>query len=799
MMRPFFLLFPFLVFHWAWAQGHRPGPANTRVEVSGRVRDAELNVVLPGVAGMMVRLPDSSRYWGFTDARGYFEITVPPGRYRVKLQMMGYADTAWAMHLDGKSSTMFVGNVALAPSPIQLKEATVTASAYKESLEKTEVIVTDELRKGTVSARQLMEKLPGIEYDPFNDAIRVDNKENILLLVNGMEKTPEYIKDLPPDRIKKIEIIRDPTGRYALEGYSAVINIVLRDDYLGTSLSLSTMTAFNFFRQYSPSLLPFQFRRLSATHTRGKWSFYLHGSSWHPNGAMRTSETLTSSEGKMVWEQIPADTLPFNSYFRSAGYRAVVGVDYIPSEGNIGSIELNARGQFRPQTSQREVLVVRGADSLLSSVVASTSSDSRRMTFFTHVEITPENKLTIRLRGERSGSTTDRTIEEGPAVKREEKSYSSVLASRPYIEWQHQFSPAWELLTGYSLNYREDFGTLHSSLLQNDSVVGKRTYDYANTLARHQAYGYLTWRKGKFTVRAGTAVERYQLVTPGGSHAFTMPQPSVDVLWQFHRILSLRMKYRSELNYPSANQLADLRSATAPGIFSEGNPKLLPYNVHYGSIQLGAMGGRARIEPYVKYSGNRIANRLLIRGDSIIIRPENVGQYWRKGVELSFPLPLGKRLFMMVSGDIYSEQITVDNQRHSVMDFTSFMMLSYRIKKQFSVGLMQMNHMARKVTADGYTMSSRRHSDLFLAFVRGTFLKDRLSVSLSFVPYVPQIPWLDYEAVTYQQTPTGEHTQVTEILPSRNVFSLRASFLFNKGKVRKRKGAEENAEQEMMF
>ncbi len=772
-------------------KAQRPGrsDAGVRIQASGRVRDARLSVNLPGVAVMMVRLPDSSRYWGFSDDRGYFEIGIKPGRYHVSLHMMGYADTAWDVTFSREKPEVFLGVVELRPAPIQLKEATVEASAYRESLEKVEVIITDDLRQGTVSARQLMEKLPGIEYDPFNDAIRVDNKENVLLLVNGMEKTAEYIKDLPPQRIRKIEIIRDPSGRYALEGYSAVINIILREDYLGTSVSVSTMMALNFFREYSPSLMPFHFRRLSGTHTRGKWSFYAHVSSWHPNGAQVSRQSLTTTEGKPLWAYVPPDTSPFNSFFRTAGYRSVVGVDFIPSEGNLGSVELTRRGQFRPQISEQNAWIVRPGDSAAYHLRSSSTAGTYGVTFFTRFKITPENQLTIRIRGRRTENTMNQEIIDG-ASRRMERSQSSVINPTPYIEWEHHFNPSWELLSGYAFNYREDFGNLYSTLIYDDSVLARQSYDFANTLARHQAYAYLTWRGEKVTVRVGSALERYRLITPGGSHVFTMPQPGADVLWRFHRILSLRIKYRSELRYPSMNQLADIRKSEGAGIFREGNPDLLPYNVHRASVQLGAMGGRARIEPYVKYTQNYIANKLEVRSDSVIIRPENVGVYWRKGVEFSLPIPMGRHLFMMASADVYSEKIEVNGQTHGVSDFTSFIMLTYRFRRRFSLGLMQMNHIARSVTADGYTMSSRRHSDLILVFARGMFLKERLSLSVSFVPYLPKIPGLDYRAVTYQETPTGIRTISTEIMPSRNAVSIRASFLFNKGKVRKRKEQE---------
>ena len=85
----------------------------------------------------------------------------------------------------------------------------------------------------------------GVHYDEFNNAIKVDNDARVIILVDGIQKDQEYVKNIAPDRMKKVEVIRDPAGRYGMEGYSAVINIILNKDYMGIEVLLQERGLFD--------------------------------------------------------------------------------------------------------------------------------------------------------------------------------------------------------------------------------------------------------------------------------------------------------------------------------------------------------------------------------------------------------------------------------------------------------------------------------------------------------------------------------------------------------------------------
>lgn len=92
---------------------------------------------------------------------------------------------------------------------------------------------------------ELLDMLQGIRYDRINNSIKIANKSNILFTIDGREQTSTYIMNLNPEQISRVEVVRTPKGKYASEGYDAVINVVMRKDFRGYNVSLSNFMLLN--------------------------------------------------------------------------------------------------------------------------------------------------------------------------------------------------------------------------------------------------------------------------------------------------------------------------------------------------------------------------------------------------------------------------------------------------------------------------------------------------------------------------------------------------------------------------
>jgi len=72
---------------------------------------------------------------------------------------------------------------------------------------------------------EILNQIHGLRYDRMSNQIRVGNETNVLYLVDGVVQAKEYTLNLPPDRIARIEVDKDPKGRFQSMGYGAVICI----------------------------------------------------------------------------------------------------------------------------------------------------------------------------------------------------------------------------------------------------------------------------------------------------------------------------------------------------------------------------------------------------------------------------------------------------------------------------------------------------------------------------------------------------------------------------------------------
>ena len=131
----------------------------------------------------------------------------------------------------------YLGILRLKAGEAILGEVMIKGTTKKFTIDKDVQLVTAKMREGSTNTLEVLERMNGLSYDRYNRTIKVDGDTKVIMLVNGLEKNQEYIKNLSPDRIKEVEVMRNPGGRYALDGYSAVINIILKNDYRGTEIT----------------------------------------------------------------------------------------------------------------------------------------------------------------------------------------------------------------------------------------------------------------------------------------------------------------------------------------------------------------------------------------------------------------------------------------------------------------------------------------------------------------------------------------------------------------------------------
>ncbi|MFW2135596.1 hypothetical protein ACK2M7_04805 [Chryseobacterium sp. TY4] len=129
-------------------------------------------------------------------------------------------------------------NILTTPRPItekQIEGRTVVAISKKLVEQKVDRLVfnvENSVASQGVDAVEALSKTPMLRIT--DDAISIAGKSSVAVMVNDRllnlsgEELTNYLKNLHSDDIAKIEVITTPTYKYAAEGKSGLINIILK-------------------------------------------------------------------------------------------------------------------------------------------------------------------------------------------------------------------------------------------------------------------------------------------------------------------------------------------------------------------------------------------------------------------------------------------------------------------------------------------------------------------------------------------------------------------------------------------
>lgn len=142
-----------------------------------------------------------------------------------------------SLYAENKQEIPIQSDSLVYPPIQQLDSVVVIADNITHYADRDVVRITRAMRKGARNTAQMLGNIPGIDCDYSNNALTYYGSSNILILVDSLEKSADYIKELHHLRFVKVDIIPNPTGKYA--NYDVLINLHTKDDYEGYESNLS--------------------------------------------------------------------------------------------------------------------------------------------------------------------------------------------------------------------------------------------------------------------------------------------------------------------------------------------------------------------------------------------------------------------------------------------------------------------------------------------------------------------------------------------------------------------------------
>ena len=527
-------------------------------KLTGTLLNASTEEPVPFANVGLYQLPDSVFIAGTnTDTEGNFELPFKNGNASfLKFSFMGFESFKLPLEDLGKPG---LGNLYFRESEMLLETLVVEGEKVKGSTEgeKAVFLINKQHVAASNTGMDILNLIPGVFVD-FNQSIRISGKNKVLIFVNGAERDHKYVQQLRAEQIDKIELILNPSARFAGEA-DAVIHILLSEKESGFSgmvygeLPISRGEVYSFptasFSFYSPKLHAY-------TSYNGAFSIF---------DVTQGYERENEPEEKILMEQKTRQRSLSHTFHQGLEYALAPNTlihGYLAaswfSETHNGNITLQ-KNQMQSWNAQREE-----KDSNRSLTTAlffqhefDGDKDKGITVDWTHSRLRGENRLTF---------------------LQEKESYVNHIQPEQKVsnlrtDFRTKLGTAYRLSTGFQVQ-RQHFGNGHEN-----------KFDFRSSLLA--LYGSMNWKRNAWDAEVGMRAEQIQIQIANheevNANLFLLPNARIGYVWNERH--SARFFFRSSIVYPLFHQLNNYETFLDPYTLSFGNQSLQPYLFHQANFE----------------------------------------------------------------------------------------------------------------------------------------------------------------------------------------------------------------------
>ncbi|KAA6438906.1 outer membrane beta-barrel protein [Dyadobacter flavalbus] len=559
--------------------------AMSQFRVKGRIYEkADQGAAYATIA--LVASKDSSVIKGaVSDESGAFEIdNLVRGSYLINVQYVGF-QKKWSslITLSDSSAMVDVGNITLEESTQNLAE--VTVKGERSLVEQKDDRMILNVDKSVIAKGNKVNDL--LKYAPLvrvsNDGIKVANKGNVLILVDGRQTgqgaLASFLQNFSAEDILKIEVLTNPPARYDAS-FGAVIDIITKK---------SLEVGFN--------------GRVALNYSHGEYGRFT------PDGSLnfraKKWNVFTSASGmvsdnyseQFLERQFPGSSLAnnVNNLERNKGISSFNGIDFTPNARHSMGLRLNGswfgkNGENRTKTS------FRGQSSVLDSLLQVTNrSKEDGQTYDANFYYTGKldsagKELSVNV----TQSFFNKSSVQNLSYQRQSpEGMPTGVPSRLRItnpNDQQSFIAQTDLSIP-SKTGKWGTGVKYISI-GNDNELRQENYNEglyeldtafsnAGVYREHTYAGYASYSnafKNGWSLQAGLRLEHtsQELTSASLSRKYTGLFPSMGLSKGFKNRSSFSLSYSRKISRPSLYSLVPFRTIVDPYSIVEGNPLLKP-------------------------------------------------------------------------------------------------------------------------------------------------------------------------------------------------------------------------------
>ncbi len=209
------------------------------ITIEGKLQDTSDNTSIPFATVILRNESDSMMITATTsNLDGEFVlITTAIGNNLLEISHMGY-DPLFLQIDISDSLKLNTGIIYMQEKRISLDEVQVMGERILRKVEGGKITyhTNNSIRKASTDGVDVLKYIPGVQVDLMNN-ISLEGSRKIIIMVNGKERDIQYVRQLNPGQIDKIEVEAVPSSQYNAD-ITGVLNIILKEKETGLSGNL---------------------------------------------------------------------------------------------------------------------------------------------------------------------------------------------------------------------------------------------------------------------------------------------------------------------------------------------------------------------------------------------------------------------------------------------------------------------------------------------------------------------------------------------------------------------------------
>ncbi|NQV37419.1 MAG: TonB-dependent receptor [Candidatus Marinimicrobia bacterium] len=687
---------------------------------------------------------------GLTGKKGDFYIKeIPLGRYNVVIEFIGYKPSKIipiALSPRGEGIEQNLGNIYLVATSLEMDQVDVEGERpmFTQTVEKKIFNVEQNTLSTGGSALDVLRQIPGVDVD-IDGNISVRGNSNVNILLDGKPSSMTsgdsemLLENIPADNIQDIEVLTNPSAKYDPDGMAGIINIVLKENkFAGLNGNINAGISSN-----------------SSTNGSGQINFRNEKVNIFVNSGFR--KNIRGASGETHKEIFSPDTVILDqSVSGDRGGESLLlksGIEYyIDRKSSIG---FTASMNKRIHDHNRRVDTIEQDSVITEYYRLSDHSNDRAALDYTLTYdrkfSNPKQTLSVVTNFSNGSSTSNDNQLSYPIIEYDsfdpipEKSSQKRKDTDLNIQadYVHPFGEKGKIEAGYkgiidemdtdykTYGYDETTESFILDTARSNHFIFEENIQSGYLQMNNQS-GNIGYQLG---IRAETATNLSQLLDTDQNfeNPYTSYFPSASLSFGPPKLFQIQASYSRRIRRPSSRHLNPSIQQFDQTSMRTGNPFLKPEYIDVSELNFSwyKNGLSLSLGAYYRNVTDKISRHKYSTEEGMtIVTYENYDNKQSYGTEFILSGSLGKKLRLMASGNVYTDEtkasgLTDNDIVHTSTGFNSRITTTWMISPATEMMFMGFYRSPRDLPYG--EMKSMSFSSISF---KQKFAKDRFSVSL---------------------------------------------------------------------